>query len=56
MKKIVITKKEGLWYCSFYENDFGSDRWIDSVEANSFGELMVMIGEKDWVGLINKNE
>lgn len=64
--KISITKSKEIWTCLLEEvlfTNFQSqnlDRTIcepvDIIEAESFSELMVEIGNKNWVDLINKNK
>ena len=55
MKKIAITKIQDVWVCDLFE--FIDDKWqnIKIVDAKSFSELMIKIGENNWIDLINKN-
>lgn len=49
-KVITYKSKISALHDDFYWNS------VDSVEAHSFGELMVEIGDKKWIDQINKNE
>ena len=55
MKKIAITKIQDVWVCDLFE--FVDNEWqnIKIVDAKSFSELMIKIGENNWIDLINKN-
>ncbi len=61
---ISITKSEGVWTCLLKKVLSVKTHYLDrtrceSVEeitAPSFSELMVEIGNKQWVDLINKNK
>lgn len=71
MQGVFFSKTNGIWIASLQEKRIiekpkVSDEnrvfkdvyyWeiMESVEADSFGELMKRIGEKNWVDLINKN-
>lgn len=63
MYKIVTIKVDGIWSCSLMkQREKGTliwyQKWIlmESIEANSFSELMVKIGENNYIDLINKND
>lgn len=59
--KIETTKEDsGKWTCSLHRKggDNSIDFWevVDEVEANSYPELMVEIGNKQFIDIINKND
>lgn len=56
---IYITKSNERWTCSLLKTPKkkgGKNKLIDVVLADSFPELMVEIGNKNWIGEINKNK
>ena len=55
--KIVIQKKNEVWTCDLMEVfDVNTALMIQEVESDSFSGLMIEIGNKNWIDLINKNE
>lgn len=58
---IDITKKKGVWISTLYKQNDKNNKVSFAVleetpvKAESFGELMIKIGEKNWVDLVNKN-
>jgi hypothetical protein len=68
MNKIVLSKRNNVWFAVYMEkvvtvkskiSDLHDEfhwRSVDSVDADSFGELMIKIGEKKWVDEIQKSQ
>ncbi len=59
-KKIETLKENGVWKATLVEYNafpFGTipDNTVDSIEAESFSELMKEIGNKNWIDEVNKN-
>jgi len=56
--KIEINNTGAKFTATLWEIDLlqrHPDNTIDQVEANSYSELQVEIGNKDWHNLLNKN-
>lgn len=57
-KGIHISKECDIWYCSLIEliPKSGMNKLIEVIKADSFQELMVEIGNKNWIDILNKNK
>jgi hypothetical protein len=68
MNKVSYSKNGGTWFALLEEkvitfkskvgrlHDEFHWRIVSSVEADSFGDLLIKMGDKGWIDLINKNE
>ena len=67
MFRVITSKKGEIWFAVYQEKVYQGRRnnnpndvfqWYsrDSVEADSYSELQIEIGNKGWIDQINKNE
>jgi len=51
-----ITKDNGIWKGYFFRKISGTNwKLIDILESDSYGGLMLKVGENNWIDKINKN-
>jgi uncharacterized membrane protein YobD (UPF0266 family) len=59
LKELRIFKKEGFFFCELWieNSNLRNDGYFfdDMVKASSFSDLLVEIGNKNWIDLLNKN-
>lgn len=63
MKRLITSKKKEIWFAfievkvmSVLHDDGYCWTAEDHVEANSYSELQIEIGNKGWIDMINKND
>lgn len=57
MHSFITSKKDGKWYAQLYKWHQGWEMVRgEKVEADSFLELSIEIGNKGWIDDINKNK
>lgn len=58
--KLNITKKGEKWVCKLITKTVcevdGVSYFMPNIEADSFPELLVELGNQNWVDILNKNE
>jgi hypothetical protein len=54
--EFTTTKRNGTWVANLFEIRNSKKFLKDSIEKTSFSELMIEVGSRNWVDMVNKNE
>ncbi|QHB40934.1 hypothetical protein HWC99_gp03 [Flavobacterium phage vB_FspS_tant8-1] len=52
----TTTKSNGQWIANLFEIRNSKKILKDTITKDSFSELMIEIGSRTWVDMVNKNE
>jgi hypothetical protein len=56
MYEYTTTKRNGQWVANLFEIRHSKKILKDTITKNSFSELMIEVGSRNWVDMVNKNE